>query len=68
MVWPAFILREAPEVKALYDFQVLNGGLMRYMPCFRGCQWEDNHHNNRDCYIDRVNPDSSIVFGSMAPT
>ena len=68
VVWPAFILREPPEVRALYEFQILNGDLMRYMPCFCGCQWEDDHRNNRDCYIDRVNPDGSVVFDSMAPT
>ena len=49
-------------------FQVSNGALMRYMPCFCGCQWEDDHRNNRDCYIDRVNPDGSVVFDAMAPT
>lgn len=68
VVWPAFILRAGGDIKQLYEFQVVNGDLMRYMPCFCGCQWEDNHRNNRDCYIDTVNPDGSVVFDMMAPT
>lgn len=68
VVWPPFILQAGPDVQALYEFQITNGELMRYMPCFCGCQREDNHRNNRDCYIDRVNPDGSVLFDSMAPT
>jgi hypothetical protein len=68
VVWPAFVTNAGPEVQRLYEFQVTNGALMRYMPCFCGCQSVDGHRNNRDCYIDRVNPDGTVVFDSMAPT
>lgn len=68
VVWPAWLDEFDPEVRSLYAFQVENGDLMRYMPCFCGCQWEDGHRNNRDCYVEAVNPDGSVVFDSMAPT
>ena len=68
VVWPAWMTRAGPEVRQLYEFQLVNGELMRYMPCFCGCQNEDGHRNNRDCYIDTVNADGSVVFDSMAPT
>ena len=68
VAWPAFVTRAGPEVRELYEFQLVNGELMRYMPCFCGCQNEDGHRNNRDCYIDTVNADGSVVFDSMAPT
>ena len=68
VVWPDWMARLDPEVKRLYEFQILNGPLMRYMPCFCGCQWEDGHRSNRDCYVEAVNPDGSVVFDSMAPT
>lgn len=68
VTWPPFILRAGPEVKQLYEFQVTNGDLMKYMPCFCGCQYEDDHRSNRDCYVDQVNPDGSVVFDAMAPT
>jgi hypothetical protein len=68
VVWPAFVTRAGPDVKRLYEFNITNGDLMRYMPCFCGCQWEDNHRNNRDCYVEQVNPDGSVVLDPMAPT
>jgi hypothetical protein len=66
--WPDFILQAGGDIQRLYEFQVVNGEIMRYMPCFCGCHLEDGHQNNRDCYIERVNADGSVVFDSMAPT
>lgn len=68
VVWPAFVTRAGPEVRQLYEFQLVNGELMRYMPCFCGCNAEDGHRNNRDCYVKTVNADGSVVLDSMAPT
>lgn len=67
VVWPAFITAAGPEVQRLYEFQVVNGELMRYMPCFCGCG-NDGHKNNRDCYIKAVAADGAVVFDRMAPT
>ena len=68
VVWPDFVTRAGPEVKRLYEFQVVNGDLTKYMPCFCGCGRDDGHRNNRDCYIREVRPDGSVVFDGMAPT
>lgn len=68
VVWPDYVLDAGAEVKALYEFQVTHGELMRYMPCFCNCGRTAEHRNNRDCYIQRVNRDGSVVFDSMAPT
>lgn len=68
VAWPDFVLKAGPEVQHLYEFQVTNGALMRFMPCFCGCGAEAGHRNNRDCYIEAVNPDGSVVFDAMAPT
>jgi len=65
--WPDFVQRGGPEVRRLYEFQIENGQLMRYMPCFCGCG-DDGHRNNRDCYVKQVNADGSAVLDSMAPT
>jgi hypothetical protein len=66
--WPDYVLNAPPEVKELYEFQVENGDLMRWMPCFCGCGQTAGHRSNRDCYIRRVNADGSVVFDPMAPT
>jgi hypothetical protein len=68
VVWPAFVERAGPGVKRLYEFQVVNGDLMKYMPCFCGCGRTDGHKSNRDCYVREVKPDGSVVFDDMAPT
>jgi hypothetical protein len=68
VVWPDYVLDAPPEVKELYEFQVTHGEVMRYMPCFCGCGQNAGHRSNRDCYVERVNPDGSVVFDSMAPT
>jgi len=67
VVWPDFVLASPPEVQELYAFHVTSGGLMRYMPCYCGCKGS-GHRNNRDCYVQEVHADGSIVFDSMAPT
>jgi hypothetical protein len=68
VVWPDFVTDAGPEVKRLYEFQITNGEVMRYMPCFCGCGQNDGHRNNRDCYVQQVNADGSVVLESMAPT
>ena len=68
VVWPPWMDRYPAEVKRLYEFQLVNGELMKYMPCFCGCNAEDGHRNNRDCYVEEVKPDGSVVFDRMAPT
>lgn len=67
VVWPDFVTNAPDDVRRLYEFQLTSGALMRYIPCFCGCNSGD-HFNNRDCYIKQVNPDGSAVFDSMAPT
>lgn len=68
IVWPEFVTAAGPDIERLYAFQVGNGDLMRYMPCFCGCGANSGHQNNRDCYIQEVHPDGSVTFDSMAPT
>ena len=68
VIWPSFVTDAAPEVKTLYEFQITHGELMRYMPCYCGCGKSAGHKSNRDCYVDKVNADGSVVLDSMAPT
>lgn len=68
VVWPAFVEQAGAEVKQLYDFQITHGEVMRWMPCFCGCGQSAGHRNNRDCYVQAVHADGSVVLDSMAPT
>jgi hypothetical protein len=66
--WPSFVTNARPEVRTLYEFQLTHGELMKYMPCYCGCGQDSGHKSNRDCYVQKVNPDGSAVLDSMAPT
>jgi len=68
VVWPEFVTEAGGDVQQLYEFQITNGELMRYMPCFCGCGQDARPRNNRDCYVKRVNADGSVVLDAMAPT
>ena len=68
VVWPSFVTQAPAEVKTLYEFQITHGELMKYMPCYCGCGQSAGHKSNRDCYVQQVNPDGSVVLDSMAPT
>jgi len=68
VVWPSYVTDADPEIRALYEFQITHGELMRYMPCFCGCGRDSGHHSNRDCYVQSVGADGSVVLDSMAPT
>ncbi len=66
-VWPKFVTDEGPEVQALYEFQLTQGEIMRYIPCFCGCGGGASHRNNRDCYIASIDANGIVEFDSMAP-
>jgi hypothetical protein len=69
VAWPSYVTNAPAEVKTLYEFQVTHGDLMKWIPCYCGCgQRSSQHKNNRDCYVDSVAADGSVVFDSMAPT
>jgi hypothetical protein len=68
VVWPSFVTDAPAEVKTLYEFQITHGELMKYMPCYCGCGQSAGHQSNRDCYVQKVSPDGSVVLDSMAPT
>ena len=65
---PDFVTSGGPDLVELYNFQLANGDLMKWMPCFCGCGKSDGHTSNRDCYVDKVNADGTVVFDNMAPT
>lgn len=66
--WPQWMAPMKLAIRTLDEFQILNGPLMRDRPCFCSCQVEDDYRNNRDCHIDTVNANESVVSDSMAPT
>ncbi len=40
----------AQVVRALYEFAALHPEVLRYVPCFCGCE-QDGHRANEDCFV-----------------
>jgi Protein of unknown function with PCYCGC motif len=53
--------RPIEEVRAVYRFAALNPQVMRYMPCFCGCE-RSGHQDNEDCFIKSRSADGSVEF------
>lgn len=59
-------VREAPlVVQEAYRFAIANPEILAKLPCYCGCGSE-GHRSDLDCFIERFDPDGSIVFGYHA--
>lgn len=53
--------RPIEDVRAVYRFAAMNPQVMRYMPCFCGCE-HSGHRDNEDCFIKSRAADGSVEF------
>lgn len=63
--WPEQFWDASPEVQGAYRYAVANGDVLQYFPCYCGCV-KGGHTSNKDCYIDEVRSDGSIVLDPMS--
>lgn len=61
---PSFINNLDPKVGEIYQLAGQNTELLNWMPCYCGCGQSVNHKSNRDCFINEVKADGSIVWDS----
>ena len=52
--------REIDEVRALYAFAGTNPGVLKYIPCYCGCQ-SQGHRSNHDCYVAQRAVDGRVI-------
>jgi hypothetical protein len=64
--WPERFERAPADVQEAYRYAVANPQVLQYMPCFCGCYEEDRHTSNRDCYVEEMRPDGSVVLDPMS--
>jgi hypothetical protein len=53
--------RPAPITRAAYEFAARHPEVLRYMPCFCGCE-KHGHGNNEDCFIAKREADGRPVW------
>jgi uncharacterized protein with PCYCGC motif len=59
-------IRQAPvEVRDAYRFAVANRDVLRYVPCYCGCE-KDGHTNNASCYLKDSSPPGKPEFDPMS--
>jgi len=64
-VWPDIFWKSPPEVQEAYRYALANPQVLQYMPCFCGCV-NQGHRSNKDCYIQEMRPDGSVVVEPMS--
>jgi len=63
--FPGKVRRAAPVVQEAYRFAIANPDILAQLPCYCGCGGI-GHESHLDCFIERSNPDGSVVFGYHA--
>jgi len=58
---PRFLMAASSEIRELYAYALSHPELLAYIPCYCGCV-DIGHGNNRDCYIQQVSADGSVVY------
>jgi len=49
------------EVQAVYRFAAMHPEVMRYVPCFCGCE-RSGHQDNEDCFVKARAADGSVTW------
>ena len=58
--FPEPVARAAPEIQEAYIFAAKHPEILRYMPCYCGCENESPPHHppahasNYDCFVDQI--------------
>ncbi|HWB29644.1 MAG TPA: PCYCGC motif-containing (lipo)protein [Vicinamibacterales bacterium] len=56
----SYAVRPVPVVKSAYAFAARHPEVLRYVPCFCGCE-RGGHQANHDCYVKRRDSQGHVV-------
>lgn len=56
----SYAVRPVPVVKSAYEFAARHPEVLRYVPCFCGCE-RGGHQANHDCYVKRRDGQGRVV-------
>jgi hypothetical protein len=62
---PDFLDHASSRTVSAYQYALHSGAELENYPCYCGCVALD-HKNNRDCYIESIAEDGSVVWDSHA--
>ncbi len=61
--WPAQFWQVDEDTQQAYRFAVDNPRVLQYIPCYCGCY--DAHTSLKDCFVQKVRFDGSVVLDPM---
>lgn len=61
---PSFINGLDPMVSQVYQVAAQNASLLEWIPCYCGCGQSAGHKSNRDCFIQEIKKDGTVVWDS----
>jgi hypothetical protein len=53
-----------PVVRAVYEFAARHPEVLRYMPCFCGCDRSAGHRGNHDCFVKSRDASGRVEWDS----
>lgn len=63
--WPTVFWEAPADVQETYRYAVANQDLLKWMPCFCGCN-EMGHTSNASCYVQEARADGSVLLDPMS--
>ena len=61
-ILPSFLDKQTDEMKLVYQAAGKGHEILEWMPCYCGCGESAGHTSNKNCFIEKVNEDGSIVW------
>ncbi|CAM3803935.1 Lipoprotein [Mesobacillus zeae] len=58
---PDYVLNASPIVQETYMLAAQYPEVVSSVPCYCGCNEQDGHESNLDCFIDQMGPDNEVL-------
>lgn len=59
---PGFLDKQRTEVQQIYRLAAHHAELLQWIPCYCGCGDSAGHRSNRDCFVNDIREDGSILW------
>jgi len=59
---PAFMDDKSEEMRLIYQVAGSATDILDYIPCYCGCGESADHKSNKNCFVDEIREDGSVVW------
>lgn len=59
---PAFMDNKSEEMRLIYQVAGSATDILDYIPCYCGCGESADHKSNKNCFVDEIREDGSVVW------